>query len=220
MFMIAKVGLRPPAKMAKSKTLPSAKVLLGRQGGVIFYGVLFLMGVALGAAVVSWLDAGTADNLLTILGGFVSQRRQQSPTATFFSALGPNLGALCILLASGFCAISAPVIFMVPCFKGMGFGLMAAAMFVRYGMSATRYLTVLVMPNLIWSTVVLLFCCRDAMQMSLSFWNVMKPQQRGGILVRPGRFCARVMVYALLLAAGAAVEANLFGLFGVALALS
>lgn len=217
--MLSSISLRPPSGREKAPPGVRARALLKRQGGVIFYGILFLTGVALGSAVVAWLDVNTADNLLTILGGFVAQRRQQSLAATFLSALSPNLGALCVLLVSGFCAVSAPAIFMVPCFKGMGFGLTAAAMFVRYGLNAARYLAVLVMPNLVWSTLVLLFCCRDAMQMSLSFWNAMKPQQRGGIFIQPGRFCAHVVLYAILLAAGAALEANLFGFFGAALAL-
>lgn len=187
-----------------------AWILLREQLSVLVFGALFLLGVGLGATVISWLDADTAKSLSLILGGFVEGRGSQPLATTFLSALTPNIGMLTLLLLCGFCAISAPLVALVPWFKGLGFGLTASAMLSGYGMDALGYLGVLVLPNLIWSTVILLLGCRDALRMSLSFWNAMKPAVQRGAVIHPGTFCARCILYAVLLAVGAMAEAYSF----------
>ena len=172
------------------------------QSGIILFGGLFLLGVALGSCVVAWLDVASAENLLVILNGFIG-------------ALIPNAVLLGLLALCGFCAVSAPIIVLIPWFKGLGFGLMASSMLVRYGMPAISYLAALVLPNLVLSGVVLLFASRDTMRMSLSFWRSMNPAHRTGPALPPGVFAARCIFYALFIAAGAAVEAYSFVLFGV-----
>ena len=180
---------------------------------IILYGILFLIGVAFGSAAATWLDPETAQRLVGVMGGFVSGRDNQSLTATFISALTPNLFVLGIFFIAGFCAISAPIVAAAPCFKGMGFGLMSATMIICYGGEAIRYIAAMILPNTIWSALVLLFACRDSMRMSLSLLNAMKPQQRGGVLAMPGQFCAKMILYLILLLAGAALEAYSFSFF-------
>ena len=185
---------------------------------IIFYGIMFLLGVAIGSVAARWLDPQTSEKLAEVLGGFVSSRGSQSLITTFISSLTPNTFILGVLLISGFCVISAPIIIAAPCFKGMGFGLMSTAMIICYGSDAVKYLAVLILPNTVLSTFIILFACRDSMKMSLSLMNAVKPQQRGGDAVMPGQFCAKMMLYFILLLAGAALEAYLFSVVGVFLA--
>ncbi|MEG1773548.1 MAG: hypothetical protein RR320_01700, partial [Oscillospiraceae bacterium] len=90
----------------------SGRVLLREQGDVLIFGALFLFGVGIGASVSARLDAETTQDLLTVLGSFLSSRRDQSLSATFLSALANNMILLLLLAGCGFCAVSAPVIFM------------------------------------------------------------------------------------------------------------
>jgi hypothetical protein len=181
--------------------------------------LIFLGGVTAGSAVVAWLDDTSLQRLLTLLSGFINGRMEQGDIATFFSALGSNLVLLTLLFILGFCAISAPLILLVPFFKGLGFGLSAGVIAAHYGISAAGYIGVLMLPNTVFSALVILSACQDALKLSRTFLNVLRPPQRGQQPYAPGRYCARFFMYVLLLCAGAALETYLYILFGSALSL-
>ena len=181
--------------------------------GLLLYGVLFLVGVLIGAAVWIWLGIGSYEGVDAILRQFILQRETQSLTQTFLSALTPNAVAWGILLICGFCAVSAPLIALIPCIKGMGYGVLACGLLTSYPESALRYLCVFLLPNLMISTVTILFCCCDAMQLSQYFWQSIAPQQRGTPTASPTIFCGKMVLYAIFLIAGAALEAYSYQIF-------
>lgn len=181
--------------------------------GMLFFGILFLTGVLIGAVVWAWLGIGNYEGIESILRQFLIRRETQTLVQTFFSALTPNAIAWAILLICGFCAVSAPLIALTPCIKGMGYGLLACGLLTNYPESAFHYLCVFLLPNLMISTVTLLFCCCDAMQLSQYFWQSITPQQRGTVALSPSIFCGKMMIYAIFLIAGAALEAYSYQLF-------
>jgi hypothetical protein len=208
-------------RLGQRRDILSLWATLREQGAVLGFGALFVFGVACGAGVVTWLKTDAADELMVILGGFARMRQAQELSSTFLSALGLNLALLVVLFLCGFCAISLPVILVLPWFKGLGFGLSASALLASRGMSAMGYLGVLIMPNMIWSTMVLLLGCRDAMRLSRVIWCSIQPgQARGSNEVYSGSYCARFVMYAMMMAAGAALEAYLFLLFGARLSIA
>ena len=88
--------------------------------GMLFFGIMFLIGVLIGTVASVWLGIGKLDGVTEILKQFILSRESQSMMQTFFSALTPNAAAWFILLICGFCAVSAPIIALTPCIKGMG----------------------------------------------------------------------------------------------------
>lgn len=103
--------------------LPGTSSLSGWVAPLLLGGV-FLGGALLGRSL--WHVAGedTARALLLLLSG------GHSGTFSFFPTLGvvflSNLGLLVVLFLLGFCAISQPVILLLPLIKGLGFGLVSA----------------------------------------------------------------------------------------------
>ncbi len=181
--------------------------------GMMFFGVMFLIGVLIGTAVSVWLGIGKMEGVTEILRQFILSRESQSMMETFFSALTPNAAAWFILLISGFCAVSAPIIALTPCVKGMGYGVLASGLLACYPDSAMRYIFVFLLPNLMISTVTIMFCCCDAMQLSQHFWQSIVAQQRGSATASPGLFCGKMVLYGIFLIAGAALEAYSYALF-------
>ena len=181
--------------------------------GMLFFGIMFLIGVLIGTVASVWLGIGKLDGVTEILKQFILSRESQSMMQTFFSALTPNIAAWFILLICGFCAVSAPIIALTPCIKGMGYGVLASGLLACYPNSALRYILVFLLPNLMISTVAIMFCCCDAMQLSQYFWQSMVPQQRGSSNISPGLFCGKMVLYGIFLIAGAALEAYSYALF-------
>ncbi|MEG2174995.1 MAG: stage II sporulation protein M [Oscillospiraceae bacterium] len=210
-MVMVRTTLRTAAAKDRAAVSVPSWVLMREQSVIVGLGILFLFGVAVGAAVVSRLDTNWLESMLRILTGFVTERQHQSAPETFLSAFIPMLGFMAVVTICGFCAIATPLISAVPWFRGLGFGLMATALLVKYGNSILGYLCFLILPNLIWSTVLLLMACRDALRLSISFWNAMKQGQRGE-RIRADLFVARMLIYGILLAGGAAVETYLFRL--------
>lgn len=181
--------------------------------GMLFFGIMFLTGVLIGAVMSVWLGIGNFEGVISILKQFIVRRETQSLMQTFCSALTPNAIAWFILLICGFCAVSAPLIALIPCAKGMGYGVLACGLLTCYPDSALRYLCVFLLPNLMISTVTIMFCCCDAMQLSQYFWQSIVPQQRGAVTVSPALFCGKMVLYGIFLTAGAALEAYSYMLF-------
>lgn len=185
---------------------------------LIAFGGLFLGGVFLGALAVSWLGPEAAQDLMTIMGNFFESRQQQNLTQTFLSAFSAPAFLLILLFFCGFCAISAPVIAAVPVFKGLGFGLTAGSVFAAYGIDAFWYVAILLLPNLLISSVILILACRQAFRLSRKIW--VQITAGGGTRspsVSLGPVVGRFLIYLILLGAGAAVESLLYQLFSSSL---
>lgn len=188
---------------------------------LIAFGGFFLGGVFLGALVVSWLGSDAAESLTAIMGNFLQSRQQQDLTQTFLSAFSSSALLLLLLFFCGFCAIGAPLIFAVPLFKGLGFGLTAGTVFAAYGIDALWYVAILILPNLLISSIVLLLACRQAFRMSRKIWTQMTAggAPRTAPAVSMGPFLGRFLIYLILIGAGAVVESILYRLFSSSLLL-
>ncbi len=186
---------------------------------VLILAVIFLGGVLAGSAIVAWLDSATVKNMLTVVNGFLGSRKDQEFTTNFISSITNNLILLILLFFCGFCAISSPIIMLVPFFKGLGFGLSAGTMFAYYGIKAAAYIGILILPNTVFSFLIILMGCREALKLSRTFLSVIRPLQRGTQPYSPGRYCAKYMLFLLLLCVGSALEAYLYTLFASLLVL-
>ena len=113
----------------------------------------------------------------------------------------------------GFCAISQPLIALVPFFKGLGFGLSASTMLSIYGSSAMGYLIVLLLPGTILSTLVLLFCCKESLGLSCMFFQVINPLQMPSEGTSVGDYCVKYIIFTACLAGTSALESLLFQMF-------
>lgn len=205
--MLVKFKGIPNRQASKSDTV----IWLRMNMGVVTLFLLFIVGVMLGAFTACKLhNNGIFSPQFTV--DFLSQRRAQTAAQTFFSALTPNIIAWGIVFICGFCAVSMPIIILVPFIRGLGHGVLASCLLLYGGDIAPRYICAILLPNVIISAATLVFCCREAMAMSRYFWSSMavKPRGEGN---SAALFCGKMLLYGIFIAAGAALEAYSHTLF-------
>ena len=180
---------------------------------ILLFGFLFIFGVWIGTSFIGSFQGETLDQLLILLNGFVSRREGQEMRQTFLSTFFSSFWPAALLFFCGFCAISQPLIALVPFFKGLGFGLSASTMLGIYGSSAMGYLIVLLLPGTILSTLVLLFCCKESLGLSCMFFQVINPLQMPSEGTSVGDYCVKYIIFTACLAGTSALESLLFQMF-------
>ena len=177
--------------------------------------LLFLLGVALGAMALRSAQGETAELLRRLTDGFLENRRGQGIGANFLAAAGSSMLFVGVLFICGFCAIAHPVELSAVFFRGLGFGVSAASLYAEFGARAAGYLALFVLPNMLLSSVAILFCCRESLRLSSRFFAAMfqgGEPDAGGYPLRI--YMGRYLAAALLCAISAAIEAVLY--FGFA----
>lgn len=146
---------------------------------LILLGALFLGGALCGSGLYRTMGEETANTLLYLLSG-VGEGRSFSFGSVFRSVLLTNLGLLAVLFLCGFCAISQPVILLLPFAKGLGFGLVAAANSALLSpFSAFFWLKFL--PGAFLSAALILVCARQSLELSCYVYQSVfsqKPPER------------------------------------------
>lgn len=136
---------------------------------LLMLGMLFVFGVLLGTLLVRTADSETMDMLLRIINGFMDSRREQTLLQNFISGSSSSLIFLAILFVCGFCAISHPIIILIPLFRGLGFGFSIASLYATQGTQAVGYVALLMLPGTILSTLAIVVCCRESLRLAGSF---------------------------------------------------
>lgn len=144
-----------------------------RNTGILILGALFLAGLLMGTLMVRSASSETLETLQQVANVFLSSRQEQSLMQNFFSSAMSSLSFLAALFVCGFCAISQPVAVAIPLFRGLGIGLSAASLYARYGSSAIGFVALLIVPGTLLSTLAILICCRESLQLSSSFFLCM-----------------------------------------------
>jgi len=142
---------------------------------LILLGILFVAGVALGTVLLGGVDEETIAVLERVMGSFIARRQAAGLSEVFFSALGASMIFVGVLFVIGFCAIAQPVIIAAPLVRGVGFGFSAASLYARYGAHAAGFISVLILPGMLISTVAILICCKHALRLSGAFFFTMNP---------------------------------------------
>ena len=180
---------------------------------VFFYAALFLAGILAGALVLRNLNPETAEKLSFLVGQFAQQRGAQAFSNTFASSLFSACVLLGIVFLCGFCAVARPAIVLLPLFRGLGYGYQAGWLYARYGWGGVGYTSLVLMPSILFSTVVLLFACAEAFEMSGAYYRAARGDGFGGTVSVRG-YCIKFMFFLLLMLASALLDAGFTALFG------
>ena len=171
---------------------------------VLFLCFIFVLGVMLG----SFTACKSHDNAVfgaEFTESFFSDRHEQKIEKTFFSALTPNIIAWAAIFLCGFCAVSAPIILLILLIRAAGYGVLAGCLLLHCQQNALRYMLLILLPNTVISALTLIFCCREAVIMSRLCWESMTSAPRSDRSYMTV-FCGKMLLYAILLIAGAALE--------------
>ncbi|WRS28247.1 stage II sporulation protein M [Oscillospiraceae bacterium MB08-C2-2] len=186
---------------------------------VLLLGGLFLLGVVFGTILVKSAESETLQLLFRLFSGFREKRQSANLSQLFVSSLSSSLLFIVVLFVCGFCAISHPVIVALPLFKGLGLGFSTGALYAYYGSRAIGYVSVLVFPSTVVSTVALLLGCREALRLATFFAGAVGRQGNKEASYSLRLYCGRFMVAAALCLGAALIEAGLYFAFANTLAL-
>lgn len=166
---------------------------------LIAMGALLVAGMVVGLMVLR--DAGV--DTLSFLVELLDDGRAAAPVnfwESFRVTLAPTLGLLLLLFFLGLCAVSPPVIVLVPLLKGMGFAVVAGY-YMAQGLSQWRLVALRLFPEAFSSSIVILLGASCAMRMSLTlFRSAFLGQAAEHALKGLQIYCVKFIL--LLLAAG------------------
>ncbi len=170
----------------------------------IFYllGALFLLGVGIGALLVSRCQPQTLELLKGVLGGYVELRQSRPFGSIVISTFSSLFLFLLILFLLGFCSISQPAILLVPLFKGLGYGFAAGTLYGESGASAILQIAILMLPSILPGTLLLMLASRSALLFSTRLFHVSVHRESafGPSIKRYGMRFLLFMVLSLLIA--------------------
>jgi len=175
----------------------------------LLLGMIFLIGILLGAMISTQISAAGIKALEIAAKNFMIKREEQEISKSFISALLPNIAAWTAVFLSGFCAVSAPVTILIPLIRGMGFGMLAASIFINISNSGLSYICIHLLPNIVISSIILSISCNDSLKMSKFFWNTMNlsPKLQNISSITVPVFCGKMILYGLIILFGAMMEA-------------
>ena len=180
--------------------------------------LLFLLiticSVAAGACFLRSYDTDTLQQFSALMDSYLLQRQSDGVVENFMQLLFPNLIMLLVAFFCGFCAIAAPVLFFIPAFKGLGFGLSVGTLLAGYQQQAFLYVVVFMLPYMLISSYILMAACSRAVRLSCQCFRsitnlaVTSPKQE----IKP--FCIAFLCYFVLLTVFALLDACILQLFG------
>jgi len=140
---------------------------------LIVLAMIFIAGVAAGTFMARIADGETTSAIFRMVNGFIESRRDTAMMRNVIFTSSSSLAFVAALFVCGFCAISQPVVVLIPFLRGLGFGFSSAAIYMSYGMSAAGFLGLLIVPDMLISTIAILLCCRESLRLSGNFWRMM-----------------------------------------------
>lgn len=176
-------------------------------------GAFFLLGVLAGSVLLGSADGETLTLLMRLVTGFVEKRRGQALIENFAGAATSSFLFVGALFLCGFSAVGHPAELLAPLFRGLGFGFSVSSLYNSYGTSATGFVALFLMPNMLISTIAILFCCRESLRLSTFFFSAMRPVKQDREAYSLRLYVARYFVAAVVCALSAFLEAFIYSLF-------
>ncbi len=211
---------RTTAWKRPGKTLHEKAVLaqsyLGSRGQLIVLGALFLLGVVVGRYYVYQLDGFMNADAQAMLRDYILHRSTQAIIQTVWTSFLSNALLMAVLFFCGFCTISAPIVYFVPFFRGLGYGFALGSLFYAYGLSAIHYVLVLQVPQMMISSIILLLSSSLALQQSKKLIGGLRGEKSP---LQQQTFCVKFLIFISLLFLCAVLDGLLFYLFGGVFAL-
>lgn len=152
--------------------------------GLLGFLLLFLCGFGGGVWVVL-SKSSTAANLLNgLMEQFVQVRQTQTIFSNVLSSVSSMLLYLVILYICGYCAISQPIILLLPLFKGLGHGVTIAYLYAAYKLNGVAYAAIFILPEAVLTAIIIALACKDSLRLSLAFFRRAFPKDGGEEVIK------------------------------------
>lgn len=172
---------------------------------LIALAALFIAGALCGTGLYGTLSADTSSALMFLLSGTGTDVAFHF-WSDFGGVFASNFAVLAILFLCGFCAVSQPLILLLPFVKGLGFGLVAAYNTVLLS-PYSAFFWIKFMPGAFLATVLILLCARQSLSLSVHvFRSVFGPPPKEGRFL-PASYGAKYVFFLILCAAMSLIDA-------------
>ncbi len=206
LFPAAPEAVPPAARGQERKRSACA----GRMTTVL--AVLFLAGVAYGAALSGMLDRETAAALEQMTRGFLAGRAESGFWDVFLRAIGSSLLLGCAVFLSGFSAVGQPFAVFFLLFRAAGLGMSMGYFYAVLNGTGILLALFLLLPAGALSGYALLLACREALRMSGRFFAAMT--REAAISPRAFRmYGVKFLIIGLMLVLAALLDAGCTRLF-------
>lgn len=163
---------------------------------------LFIIGVCLGTG------SGNIDTLKSLADGYSAAQNFEAAADNFFKSLSADAMLLGVVFLLGFSSVSAPVLVLVPFFKGLGVGAAASALY-------------LCDPSAVWifksflgfsitasvSCFVLIVAAQSALKLSVGFFSHLRGRCEDFDLVREGKkYGLKFLLFAVIIVINAVLD--------------
>lgn len=187
---------------------------------ILILGLVTVVSINIGASFLSSLDSQTVDNILKLVSGSVASRQSQSFWSVFSNTLLPSLALLLLLFFCGFCAIAQPIIFLVPAFKGLGYGLLTGTFFATYGTRAMGYVALIMLPGMLLSSIAVIFACRESLRLSNQSYRLLVANGEREHPIGISQYSVKFICFAVLMCVASLLEAVFTVFFAAKFALA
>ena len=172
---------------------------------------LFVVGVCLGAG------AGNNDGIKLLADSYTAAQNSEEAADNFFRSLSADAVLFGVVFLLGFSSVSAPVLLVIPFFKGLGVGAAVSALYLL----DPSFLSIL--KNVVGfcvtaslSSFVLVFAVRESISLSVGLFSHLKGRCDRFDLVSEGRkFGLKFLLFAVIIVINAVLDTLLSVLLSV-----
>ena len=129
----------------------------------------FSIGVSVGAVYAVNVDEFNIEALSVIVDINLSERISRDFYHSLILAFFSNFIYIFVLFISGYCAVSAPAIFFIIFFKGLGVGLTVGYIYSKYYVSGFLFCLLMILPTTAAFVAVTMYAAMEAFKTSISF---------------------------------------------------
>lgn len=148
--------------LPKTRTNPRIPVLMA----------MLLIGITLGGLAARTVPA----EALSMLGGEVTKSGEfLSDTLPFFA---PTALMLVLIYILSFWAISSPIIFLVPLFRGLGSGLILGKYYLELGIVGFAQSSYRFAPNIVFSALIIVIAAKEGLRLSSGLFRLIRKESQ------------------------------------------
>jgi hypothetical protein len=179
---------------------------------VIVLAMLFMLGIA-GGAVIGGIR-GSHPLLAALTNSYITLRVGQDFLTRVVSSFTPAILFLLVTFLLGFDSILSFAIPFVLIYRGLGVGTALAAIYAGMGVRGIGAAALLVIPFAVFSGLVLIVACREAMRMSLAIFRVSASATGQYAPVDYGLYISKFILLAALMLTAAFADGFVTVFFG------
>lgn len=136
---------------------------------IMFFMILLLIGALFGTLIFCNMQSSEISNLSFITQGFIKNKTEQTFVQSLINSFTTSSLLVTICFFLGFGAISQPVEFLVPIFRGLGLGTSISYIYITYGVKGLLITLVLIIPNAVISSIAIIIAARESIKLSNMF---------------------------------------------------